>query len=99
MPFLVIQGYQNQKFSFPQPPVYSNTSKRYLLIYSGFSTGMYFFSFKATISCFFLCFFCLTPLRLECSRSRKAASFLTSHRVKKYKNLDPSSFPNGVKTW
>ena len=42
MPFLVIQGYQNQKFSFPQPPVYSSTSKRYLLIYSGFSSGMYF---------------------------------------------------------
>ena len=30
---------------------------------------------KAKISCFFLCFLCLTPLRLECSRSRKTASF------------------------
>ena len=31
---------------------------------------------KATISCFFLCFLCLTPLRLECSRIRKVSSFL-----------------------
>ena len=30
---------------------------------------------KATISCFFLCFFCLIPLGLECSRIRKTASF------------------------
>ena len=35
-------------------------------------------SSKATISCFFLCFFCLTPLRLKCSRSRKTTSFLTT---------------------
>ena len=46
---------------------------------------------KAKISCF-LCFFCLTPLGLECSRSRKTASFLMSHRLKKYKNLHPRSF-------
>ena len=88
-------------------------------------------SSKATISCFFLCFFCLTPLRLECSRSRKTTSFLTtsymrvscklpycmsgmaspppflwkttsfltSHGLKKYKNLDPQSFTNRVKIW
>ena len=29
--------------------------------------------------------FCLTSLRLERSRSRKIASFLTSHRLKRYK--------------
>ena len=54
---------------------------------------------KAKISCFFVCFFCLTPLRLECSRSRKMASFLTSQRLKKYRNLHPPSCMNGVKTW
>ena len=32
---------------------------------------------KAKISCFFLCFFCLTHLRLECWRIRKTASFQT----------------------
>ena len=48
---------------------------------------------------FFMCFFCLTPLWLECSRSRKTASFLMSNRLKKYKNLHPWSFTNGVKTW
>ena len=53
---------------------------------------------KAKISCFLTCFFCLTPLRLECSRSRKTALFLTSHRLKKYKNLHPWSFTNGAKT-
>ena len=61
MPFLVIQGYQNKKFSFPQPPVYSNTSKRYLLIYSGFSTGMYFFLFQGHNFMFFLVFFLFNP--------------------------------------
>ena len=54
---------------------------------------------KAKISCFFTCFFCLTPLGLECSRSRKTASFLTSHRLEKYKNLHQQSFMTGVKTW
>ena len=38
---------------------------------------------KAKISRF-TCFFCLTPLRLECFRSRKTTSFLTSHRLTKY---------------
>ena len=33
---------------------------------------------KAKFSCFFLCFFCLTCQKLECSRIRKIASFLTS---------------------
>ena len=51
---------------------------------------------KAKILCF-LCFFSLTPLRLECSRSRKTASFLMSPRLKKYKNLNPWSFMNGVR--
>ena len=55
-------------------------------------------SLKVKIPCFFLCFFCLTPLRLECSRSRKTASFLMSNRLKKYKNLDPGSFTNRAKT-
>ena len=32
---------------------------------------------KAKISHFFTCFFCLNSLRLECSRCRKTASFLT----------------------
>ena len=54
---------------------------------------------KAKISRFFTCFFCLTPLGLECSRSRKTTSFLASHRLKKYKNLHPLSFTDGVKTW
>ena len=48
---------------------------------------------------FFMCYFCLTPLRLECSRSRNTASFLTSNRLKKHKNLHPRSFTNGVKAW
>ena len=38
---------------------------------------------KAKISRFLKCFFCLTPLELECSRSRKTASFLMSYRLKK----------------
>ena len=42
---------------------------------------------KVKISCFFLYFFCLTPLRLEYFRIRKIASFLTLHRLKKYKNI------------
>ena len=55
---------------------------------------------KAKISFFsFLRFFSLTPLRLECSRIRKIASFLTSHKLKKYKNLHPQSFRNGAETW
>ena len=54
---------------------------------------------KAKISCFSSYFSCLTLLRLKCSRIRKTASFLTSHRLKKYKNLDPRSFTNEVKTW
>ena len=53
---------------------------------------------KAKISRFFTCFFRLTPLGLECSRSRKTASFLTSHRLEKYKNLHPRSYTNGAKT-
>ena len=40
------------------------------------------------ISCFFSFFFCLIP-RLECSRIRKSATFLVSHRLKKYKLLLP----------
>ena len=44
---------------------------------------------KAKISGFFTCFFCLTLLELECSRNRKTTSFLTSHRLKNYKNLHP----------
>ena len=55
---------------------------------------------KAKISCFFLCFFCLTPLpphALECSRIRKTALLLMSHRPKKYKNQHPQSFMNGAK--
>ena len=54
---------------------------------------------KAKILGFFTCFFCLTPLGLECSRSRKTALFLMSHRLKNYKNLHPRSFTNGAKTW
>ena len=54
---------------------------------------------NAKISRFFTCFFCLTPLGLECFRSRKTASFLTSHGPMKYKNLHPRSFTNGAKTW
>ena len=50
---------------------------------------------KAKISCFFSCFFCLTPLGLESSSSRKTASFLTSHRLKKYKK----SASTGLHTW
>ena len=38
---------------------------------------------KAKISWFFLCFFCLTPPRQECSRIRKTSSFLTLNRLKK----------------
>ena len=45
------------------------------------------------------CFFCLTPLRLICSGIRKTTLFLTSHRLKKYKNLHPQSFKNGAKIW
>ena len=37
-------------------------------------------SLKTKISCFFLCYFCLTHPRLECSRIRKTTLFLTSHR-------------------
>ena len=40
---------------------------------------------KAKISCFCTWFFCLTPVGLECSRSRKTASFLTSHTLKNTK--------------
>ena len=54
-------------------------------------------SVKAKISCFFLCFFCLTPMGLENSSCRKTASFLTSCRLKNYKTLHPQSFTNGVK--
>ena len=43
------------------------------------------------ISCFFFCFICLTPLGLESSSSRETSSFLTSHRLKKYKNQNPQS--------
>ena len=50
---------------------------------------------KVEIPWFFMCFFSLTPLRLEYSRGRKTASFLTSPRLKKYKNLHPRSFTNG----
>ena len=46
---------------------------------------------------FFLCFFCLTPLGLEYSTSRKTASFLMSHRLKKYKNLLPRASRMGQK--
>ena len=42
-------------------------------------------TFKAKILCFFLYLYCLTPLRLECSRIRKTALFLTSYRLKKCK--------------
>ena len=46
-------------------------------------------SLKAKISCFFLCFLFNLPKAGECSRNRKqkTASFLMSHRLKKYKNL------------
>ena len=60
---------------------------------------------KAKISCFFLCFsvYPLPPppfhLGLESWSSRKTASFLASHRLKKYKNLHPQRFANGTKTW
>ena len=54
---------------------------------------------KAKISCSFTCLSCLTPLGLESSKSRKTASFLTSHGLKKYKSLHPRSFTNGAKTW
>ena len=47
---------------------------------------------------FFHVLFLLTaPLRLEFSRSRKTASFLKSHGLKKYKNLHPQRFMNGSK--
>ena len=51
---------------------------------------------------FLFVFFCSTPppsLRLECSRNRKTASFMTSHRLTKYKNLHLQSFTNGAKMW
>ena len=48
---------------------------------------------KAEISWFFSCFFCLTPLRPECSRIRKTP-FLRSHRLKKYKNLQAHIYLN-----
>ena len=32
--------------------------------------------------CFFLCFFCLTSLGLECSRIRKTTSIVMSHRLR-----------------
>ena len=54
---------------------------------------------EAKILCFFSCFFCLTFRKLKCSIIRKTASFLMSHRLKKYKNLHPRSFTNGAKTW
>ena len=38
---------------------------------------------KTKISCFFSSFFCLNPLRLECSKMRKTASFQTSHRLRR----------------
>ena len=50
---------------------------------------------KAKISCFFL-FFLFHP-RLECSRIRETALFLTSCRLKKFKNLHPWSFMNEQK--
>ena len=54
---------------------------------------------KAKISRFFTCFFGLTPLGLEYSRSSsRNASFLTSHSLEKYKNLHPRSYTNGAKT-
>ena len=46
---------------------------------------------------FFFLFFCLTLPRVECSRIRKAASFLKSHGVKKYKNLHWWNFTDGTK--
>ena len=52
--------------------------------------------FQNVFSCVF---FCLSPLRPECSGIRKTASFLASHRRKKYKNLHPRSFTNGAKVW
>ena len=48
---------------------------------------------------FSTCFFCLTPLRLQCSTRRKTALFLTSYRLNKYKNLHPRSFKNRAKSW
>ena len=54
------------------------------------------FFFQNVFSCVF---FCLSPLRPECSGIRKTASFLASHRRKKYKNLHPRSFTNGAKVW
>ena len=55
---------------------------------------------KAKISCFCICFLCLTPPlpRPKCSRIRKTASFLTSHRLRKNKNQHPWSFTNGAKS-
>ena len=47
---------------------------------------------KANISCFSLCFFCLSFLRLESAKIRKMALFLVSHTLNKYKNLHPRSF-------
>ena len=51
---------------------------------------------KAKISLYI--FFLFNPLKLECFRSRKTPLFLTSHRLKKYKNLQPLSFMNWAKT-
>ena len=50
---------------------------------------------KAKISRFFTCFFCLTPLGLECSRSRKTALFLMMsgrNRLKNTVNIENGQF-------
>ena len=69
------------------------------LIVRFFSCISYNKGLKAKISCFFSCFFCLTPMRQKCSRIRKTTSFPTSPKLKKYKNLHPRSFTNEAKTW
>ena len=69
------------------------------LIVRFFSWISYNKGLKAKISCFFSCFFCLTPMRQKCSRIRKTTSFPTSPKLKKYKNLHSRSFTNGAKTW
>ena len=48
---------------------------------------------------FFLVFFLFNPPRLECSRIRKTALFLMSHRLKICKNLHLLSFKIGAKAW
>ena len=57
---------------------------------------------KANISCFFLVFFVFSPIKLECSRIRKTALFLTPHRLRKYQKsvyTELHEWSENVKCW